>query len=137
MEVEKEKVVEVKKVIVDDGHDENYLEKVMAVLNKCNIHFTDFKQLDGMLISRDVLLSGETYDKLTQEDIDEMKKLYSSGSLTSLQKNAKESQKWPLLNLVRQLLKSNKFTMEPIRKSNGYDKTGKKLYKRYFKITKM
>ena len=39
-----------------------------------------------------------------------MKKLYSSGSLTSLQKNAKDNQKWPLLNLVRQILKSNDFS---------------------------
>ena len=38
-----------------------------------------------------------------------MKKIYSSGSLTSLQKNAQDIQKWPLLNLVRQILKSNNF----------------------------
>ena len=55
-----------------------------------------------------------------------MKKMYSSGALTALQKSAETKQKWPLLNLVRQILKSNNYNMEPIRKSNGYTKEGKR-----------
>ena len=43
-------------------------------------------------------------------------------------------EKWPLLNLVRQILKSNNFKMDPIRKSNGYTKEGKKKYLRFFVI---
>ena len=102
-------------------------------LNKCAIVFDDFSQLDGMLIPRDLLLSNEKYESV-REDIEKMKKLYSSGSLTALQKNAEASQKWPLLNLVRQILKSNNFKMDPIRKSNGYTKEGKKKYLRFFAI---
>ena len=104
-------------------------------LNKCSIVFDDFSQLDGMLIPRDLLLSNEKYESV-REDIEKMKKLYSSGSLTALQKNAEASQKWPLLNLVRQILKSNDYKMEPIRKSNGYTKDGKKKYLRFFLIKK-
>ena len=81
---------------------------VKDFLNKCSIVFDDYAQLDGMLVPRDVLLSKEKYESI-KEDIDKMKKLYSSGSLTSLQKNAMENQKWPLLNLVRQILKSNNY----------------------------
>jgi len=102
-------------------------------LNKCSIVFDDFSQIDGMLIPRDLLLSNEKYESV-REDIEKMKKLYSSGSLTALQKNAEASQKWPLLNLVRQILKSNNFKMDPIRKSNGYTKEGKKKYLRFFAI---
>ena len=102
-------------------------------LNKCAIVFDDFSQLDGMLIPRDLLLSNEKYESV-REDIEKMKKLYSSGSMTALQKNAEASQKWPLLNLVRQILKSNNFKMDPIRKSNGYTKEGKKKYLRFFAI---
>jgi hypothetical protein len=105
-------------------------------LNKCAIVFDDFSQLDGMLIPRDLLLSNEKYESV-REDIEKMKKLYSSGSLTALQKNAEASQKWPLLNLVRQILKSNNFKMDPIRKSNGYTKEGKKKYLRFFAIKKI
>ena len=50
---------------------------------------------------------------------------------------AEAKQKWPLLNLVRQILKSNNYNMEPIRKSNGYTKEGKKKYLRFFIIKKI
>lgn len=109
---------------------------VKEFLNKCSIVFEDFNQLDGMLIPRDLLLSKDKYE-IVKEDIDKMRELYSSGSLTSLQKTAKENQKWPLLNLVRQILKSNNFKMDPIRKSNGYTKEGKKKYLRFFIIKKI
>jgi hypothetical protein len=108
-------------------------QTIKEFLNKCSIVFDEFSQLDGMLVPRDILLSKEKYE-LIKDDIEKMKKLYSSGSLTALQKNAFESQKWPLLNLVRQILKSNNFQMNPIRKSNGYTKEGKKKYLRFFMI---
>ena len=109
---------------------------VKEFLNKCSIVFEDFNQLDGMLIPRDLLLSKDKYE-IVKDDIDKMRELYSSGSLTSLQKTAKENQKWPLLNLVRQILKSNNFKMDPIRKSNGYTKEGKKKYLRFFIIKRI
>ena len=109
---------------------------VKEFLNKCSIVFEDFNQLDGMLIPRDLLLSKDKYE-IVKDDIDKMRELYSSGSLTSLQKTAKENQKWPLLNLVRQILKSNNYKMDPIRKSNGYTKEGKKKYLRFFAIKKL
>ena len=109
---------------------------VKDFLNKIPIVFDNFEQLQGMLIPRDTLLSGEIYNKV-KGDIQKMKKLYSSGSLTSLQKNAQETQKWPLLNLVRQILKSNNYKMYPVRKSNRYTQEGKKKYLRYFIIKKI
>ena len=109
---------------------------VKEFLNKCSIVFEDFNQLDGMLIPRDLLLSKDKYE-IVKDDIDKMRELYSSGSLTSLQKTAKENQKWPLLNLVRQILKSTNFKIDPIRKSNGYTKEGKKVYLRFFVIKKL
>jgi hypothetical protein len=56
--------------------------------------------------------------------------------MTSLQKNADKSQKWPLLNLVRQILNVYDYKMDPIRKSDGYTLEGVKKYKRYFLINK-
>jgi hypothetical protein len=109
---------------------------VKDFLNRCNIKFSDFSQLDGMNIPRETLLSGDVYDKV-KGDIDKIKKFYSSGSMTSLQKNAETVQKWPLLNLVRQILKTNNYMMHPIRKSNGYTKDGKKKYVRFFILKKI
>ena len=98
---------------------------VKEFLNKCGIVFEDYKMLDGMLIPRETLLSQEKYENI-KEDLIKMKKMYSSGALTALQKSAETKQKWPLLNLVRQILKSNNYKMDPIRKSNGYTNEGKK-----------
>ncbi len=56
--------------------------------------------------------------------------------MTSLQKNADKSQKWPLLNLTRQLLSIYGYKMEPIRKSDGYTLEGVKKYKRFFHVSK-
>lgn len=111
-------------------------EIIKKFLNKCNIVFDEFSQLEGMNIPRETFLSKEVYNKV-KNDIEEIKKFYSSGSMTSLQKNAETSQKWPLLNLVRQILKSNNYLMHPIRKSNGYTKDGKKKYLRYFVLKKI
>ena len=111
-------------------------EIVKKFLKKCSINYENMEEIDGMMVPRDTLLSQDRYEVI-KEDIEKMKKLYSSGSLTSLQKNAKDNQKWPLLNLVRQILKSNDFQMEPVRKSNGYTPEGKKKYLRFFKIKKI
>jgi hypothetical protein len=110
-------------------------EQVIKFLKKCKIQFDVEDQLDGQLIPRDILLSKETYNEVKQEII-ELKKKFSSSSLTSLQKNAETGQKWPLLNLVRQILKICNYQMKPVRRSNGYSKDGKKKYKRFFLIGK-
>jgi hypothetical protein len=54
--------------------------------------------------------------------------------MTSLQESAQTTQKWPLLNLVRQILHGYKYEMKPIRKSDGYTPEGVKKYKRFFEI---
>ena len=63
--------------------------------------------------------------------------MFSSSFLTSLHKDAEKKQKWPLLNLVRQILKVNDYRMKPIRKSDGKTKLGKKKYIRFFLIEKL
>lgn len=109
---------------------------IFNFLNDCNIVFESFDTLDGMLISRDILLDVKKYESV-KTHITELKKSYSSSSLTSLQSTALKKQRWPLLNLVRQILKMNDYNMKPIRKSNGYTQDGKKKYVRYFLINKL
>ena len=94
------------------------------------------KNLNKKFIDREKLLNKDTYDKL-KHYIPKFKNYLSSTFLTSLQSNAKEKQKWPLLNLLRQILKYYKFKLNPIRKSDGYDINGKKKFKRFFQIIKI
>ena len=92
--------------------------------------------LDGALIPRDMLINDLLYEKI-QEKIPDLKKKFSSSYMTSLHKGAKDQQKWPLLNLIRQILHTYHYQMKPIRKSDGYTPQGVKKYKRFFLISKL
>jgi hypothetical protein len=103
------------------------------VLNSVGIYFNELNELDGQFIPRENFLSDSKYEEL-KNLIPDLKKKYSSSMMTSLQKNANIYQRWPLLNLIRQILSSVGYKMEPIRKSDGYTLDGIKKYKRYFQI---
>ena len=105
-------------------------------LNKCGIDCGSLDNLDGFKLARDILLSEEKYNEITKE-IPTLKTIYSSSYMTSLHKNAKKNQQWPLINIVRQVLKSCGYSMKPLRVANGYTKSGKKLYRRFFVISRI
>jgi hypothetical protein len=110
-------------------------EESKTILKIIGIEFNEIDDLNGLTILRDQLLSDNKYEEV-KKLLPELKKIYSSSLMTSLQKNADKSQKWPLLNLVRQILSTHNYKMEPIRKSDGYTLEGVKKYKRYFLIKK-
>ena len=110
---------------------------LITILNNIGIKITELHQLNGLIITREKLLNSTKYENI-KDAIPEFKKFgLSSSYLTSLQKSAEQQQKWPLLNLIRQLLKAHNFRMKPIRKSIGYNYEGKKIYKRFFQIEKL
>lgn len=110
-------------------------EETQNILNIIGVEFDTLNQVQEQLIPRETLLSDSKYDSIKLY-IPELKKKYSSSFMTSLQKHADKSQKWPLLNLTRQLLNTYGYKMDPIRKADGYTLDGVKKYKRFFLITK-
>lgn len=114
-----------------DGIDE--ISKNILIASGIMINSSEYP--DEILILRDSLLSDKIY-KSIESNITELRKTLSSSSLTSLQKGADKSQKWPLLNLVRQILNVYGYKMVPIRKSDGYTPDGIKKFKRYFQVIK-
>jgi hypothetical protein len=110
-------------------------EHIKLFLNKCKILFSNYDELNGILIPRELLLDNNLY-KEVKEEVTILKQIFNSSYLTGLQSTAELNQKWPLLNLVRQVLKSCNYKMNPKRVSNGYTKDGKKLFKRMFIIEK-
>jgi hypothetical protein len=110
-------------------------EESKTILKLIGFEFDELTDMDGIIIPRETLLSDAIYDKIKTK-IPELKKVYSSSFMTSLQKNADKSQKWPLLNLVRQILNVYHYKMEPIRKADGYTLEGVKKYRRFFQIKK-
>tara|TARA_Y100000768_G_scaffold388590_2_gene385411 strand:- start:106 stop:471 length:366 start_codon:yes stop_codon:yes gene_type:complete len=104
-------------------------------LHEIGIQVENMSLLDGQIIPRELLLNENTYKKILKY-IPYFKNIFSSSYMTSLHNEAKEKQKWPLLNIVRQVLRSCNYLLMPKRLSNGYNKDGKKIYKRVYIITK-
>ena len=113
-----------------------YEKLLLSFLNSCNIRCSSIHELDNLHIPRELLVNDSTYDSIVHY-IPRFKTRLSSSYLTSLQAPATEIQKWPLLNLVRQILKTYNYLLKPKRLANGYTKTGKKLYKRIFRIVNL
>jgi hypothetical protein len=105
------------------------------IMNRAGIFFHSLEELNGTMIDRELLLGDDKYEEIKQI-IPELKRELSSTYLTSLHKTAEKKQKWPLLNMVRQILHFYHFDMIPIRKCNGVTLEGKKRYKRLFHIQK-
>ena len=111
---------------------------ILKILNLSGFVVENMKMLNGLSIPRDLLLSNEKYE-VVSDYLEKLRKLkkYSSSTLTSLHGGAIKKQKWPLLNLVRQILKVENYRMVPFRKTDGKDKNGKKKYIRFFLIERM
>ena len=111
------------------------LEIIIYFLNICNIKCSNLDEINGIIIPREILLSDEIYDKM-KKDIPKIKHILSSSTYTAVQKNADKSQRWPLINLIRQILRKYDYKLEPKRVCDGYTKDGIKKYKRFFEIKK-
>jgi hypothetical protein len=106
------------------------------ILKQAGFEFNNEDKLNEQIIPREQLLCDKKYEEI-KKLIPELKKVLSSSFMTGLQNNAEGLQKWPLLNLTRQILSVYKYKMMPIRKSDGYTKDGVKKYKRFFEIEKI
>ena len=110
-------------------------ELIKDMLKVLFIEFDTLDDLEGKVIERDLLLMEDVSKHLLsfQDKIKESG--YKTGTLTSLHKNNNSKQKWPEVNILRQLLKCNGIKLRPFTKSNGYDKkTGKKNVIKIIKI---
>lgn len=99
------------------------------------LHIEPHELKDGLIIERDMLLSKEKYECLKPHVV-ELKKIFSSKCMTSMHSSAECNQKWPCLNLVRQVLKRIGYDIEPERRCAGRDETGKKIFERFFILSK-
>jgi hypothetical protein len=121
---------------IEQHYIKEKIKMLITFLKDVNLSCNNLNELDGMMLYRNTLLSDEKYEEVKKK-IPELKTLFSSSYMTSLQSNAEQEQRWPLLNLVRQVLRTCNYKLVPKRLSDGYSAEGRKKYKRIFIIEKM
>ena len=112
-------------------------ELIIKMVKFFEIEIKQVSDLVGIELERDILITDAAviFLKSLQDEIKNCG--YKSGVLTSLFKNNVTNQRWPALNTMRQILKCNGLKMQPVAKSNGYNKSnGKKNILRSFIIIK-
>jgi hypothetical protein len=123
-------------ILANYNSDQRY-KQLIYILNASGIICNSMKELDGLSIHRDILMNDEKYKHLVDTDFALLKTIFSSSYLTSLQSTATSKQRFPLLNLVRQLIRSCNYKLTPKRLADGYTLSGVKKYKRMFIVEKM
>jgi hypothetical protein len=119
---------------MEQSDNEHHQKAILEFLKAAGLLVqSDISGLAGQVIHRDLLVSQEKYDECKPKLV-KLKEWMSSSRLSCLQSTAESSQRWPLLNAVRQLLKLHNFRMTPFRLSDGYSTDGKKKLKRFFLI---
>ena len=112
-------------------------KEIVSILAVLGITIKTEQDLFGVLIHRDDLLRVDIEQRLA-EFVDTLKEKYKSSMLNCLHKNRDDKQKFPAINLVRQILKCNGYKLKPLVFSKGYSKhNGKKLVERNFKIVRL
>ena len=113
------------------------IELMLELFRLIGYHVYEQNDLLDIMIMRDKLLE-KTTNKILLDKVPELKKVYNTGYLSCLHDNSIYKQKWPAINLFRQILKCNFYHLTPKILSNGYDKlSGKKQVTRVFVIEKI
>jgi hypothetical protein len=110
-------------------------QTIVQFINSVGITCDKLSSLENTIVDRDILLDDSKYSS-ARTYLPQLKLIFSSSSMTALQEPATSTQKWPLLNLVRQVLKACGFVLTPSRISEGYDKDKKKKFRRIFTLTR-
>lgn len=110
------------------------IKKIFEILN---MDVKSESDLFSVLVQRDLLLRVDIEQKLA-ELINSLKGKYKSSKLNCLHENRDDKQKFPGINLVRQILRCNGYHLKPVIYSRGYCKhSGKKIVDRNFKVVRL
>ena len=105
---------------------------LFSLLKIINIDIDSLDKLNNCNIERDLLMDDDVIEQY-YKFIPKLKEFYNSDELTCLHKNSLQKQKFPAINMLRQILKASGFLLKPKVVCLGY--IGKdKITKRYFII---
>ena len=116
---------------VDDSMNFKLIQEIFFVIKK------DINRREDLLnlSLNHKYLRNEEFKSEIIDLIPKLKKKYKSHNLTCLHSNSLEKQKFPVINMIRQILKCNKLRLEPYTICKGYNKATKnKEFERYYII---
>lgn len=112
-------------------------EEVTNIFKILDMDIKTEQDLFSALVPRNLLLRVDVEQELTLL-ISSLKGKYKTSKLNCLHKNRDDKQKFPGINLVRQILRCNGYHLKPVIFSRGYCKySGKKIVDRNFKIVRL
>ena len=109
-------------------------ELIKEIFSIIKYDIYSYEDLNNLTLSNIYLRNKEFNEKIV-DIIPKLKKKYKSHNLTCLHKNSLDKQKFPTINMIRQILKCNDLKLQPYTVCKGYDKiTKQKILERYFVI---
>ena len=116
--------------------DDKRHESIKNLLNILGYKVNNLIDIENLSLDHSQLRSKEIKDKFYKL-IPEMKELYDSHLLTCLHSNSNKKQKFPAVNMIRQILKYNGYKLTPKIISKGYNPfTKHKIIERFYIINK-
>lgn len=113
------------------------VNSIFKLFNLMGYEIKSLEELETITLNHKSLQSPELIHKLIKFK-SELKKIYDSHILTCLHSNSKIKQKFPAINMVRQILKCNGYKLKPKVISHGYNPiTKNKILERFFTIEKL
>ena len=103
------------------------LEILKDLFNVLHIKIESKFDLINIELDRECLLEDPFYSYAINYK-KKLKKIYKSCKYNCLHSNSETKQKFPSINLIRQVLKSNQLQLTPYYRSLGYDTNKKKLF---------
>tara|TARA_B100000963_G_C22600503_1_gene660003 strand:- start:101 stop:601 length:501 start_codon:yes stop_codon:yes gene_type:complete len=110
---------------------------LVELFDAIDIKIKTREDLLNIILRQDTLKDRNLIEELYRK-APNLKSFYNSSKLTCLHKNSLDKQKFPAVNMYRQLLKCNNLKMEPYVVSKGYNKySGKKIVERFYRIKEL
>ena len=117
--------------------DNSKFELIKDIFNIIEKPVTCEEDLVNMTLNQ-IYLRNDKFKEKIITIIPKLKKKYKSHKLTCLHNNSLDKQKFPTINMIRQILKCNNFKLQPYIVCNGYEKnTNNKILERFFSINKI
>lgn len=112
------------------------VNSIFKLFNLMGYEINSIDQIETITLNHKSLQSPELIKKFSRL-IPELRKIYDSHTLTCLHGNSTNKQKFPAINMLRQLLKCNGYKLKPKVISHGYNPiTKNKILERFFVIEK-